>query len=582
VFITFYTKNKRSKYLKFLLLSFALVVSIAPNMLAQPIPIGGIKDQQYRTLQLLSDSTIQVSLMNRPIWEHTYRKIFDQKKIQYYSNSWWANPLESYEKHLHGSWKVGIYTPVLTNTFNTMLPHGGNNGSAWYGRGLTTELQGGFYITSKYVTATFRPHLTYVQNKNFQVPHFIPRNSDGSPKYASIIGDIDMPYRFGPNPYTDFNFGLTSLRVHYKSLEAGLSNGTMWWGPGIKNALLLSNNAPGLKHAFIGTRAPITLPLGIGKFEFKILAAEPKDSKYFHTTPATNHQRFYTAFNLIYSPGFAPNLNIGYGSFSERYLPASGLSLSDFKTAIPIINRRQVGGQNGSNRLISFYLRWAFPGSDAEVYGAYYRDDSFANIRDLFIEPNHDRAYTVGFQKVVENPGGWFNLFKINGELSSLLPARVGVVRPQTYFYTHSVIKQGHTNHGQLLGAAIGPGSTSQYLGADGYFKKGKIGLFLQRVAKNNFFYFSYYRFYYLAKYANYPYTQTSTKDIYHNRVNLNIGLTGRYQIGSLMLGGKIVWNKNFNYGRFNYGKFSNYNFSTVPKHDVLNMQFQLSVRYYF
>ena len=42
----------------------------------------------------------------------------------------------------------------------------------------------------------------------------------------------------------------------------GISNENQWWGPGISNALILSNNAPGFPHAFVRTAHPWKTPLG--------------------------------------------------------------------------------------------------------------------------------------------------------------------------------------------------------------------------------------------------------------------------------------------------------------------------------
>lgn len=574
-----------SSLLNYSWIILAIIAGIAGKMAAQPIPVGSIQQQQYRILQLLSDSTIQTSMNGRPIWNRTYQKIFKQPKIQQYRNSWWAHPLKGYERELSKHWRFGIYAPVITNTFNSRLPYGGNNGSAWYGRGFNEEFQGGFYLTSRYVTATFRPHISYSQNTSFPVPRFIPRDKNGNVEYSSIINHfgtrIDMPFRFGPDAFTDFNLGLTSLSLHYKSIAAGISNGTLWWGPSVRNALMLSNNAPGLKHAFFGTREPLILPFGIGRLEFKFIWAEPKDSKYFPETKKTNHQRFGAGLNVNFSPGFAPNLSLGLTRFSWRYIPEGGLPAKAFGATLPFFNHRQnqnkkIFGSDNQNQMVSVYLRWVFPKAYADVYGEFYREDSYYDLRDLFLEPDHDRSFTIGFEKLVES-SGWFNLFRFNGEINNLVPDRTSQVRHQSWPYVHGIIKQGHTNQGQVLGAAIAPGSSSQYIGAQGFFNKGSIGLFLQRVAVDDFFMFKYYNTNKIT-----PHGRVGTKDPWRHRIDLNIGITGRYKTGRILLSGKIVWNKNYNYGRYHYGEFKGINFQTVDKHDLLNMQVQLSAQFLF
>ncbi len=541
---------------------------------AQPIPVGSVQEEQYRMLQLLSDSTVEISFNSRPLWKSTYRKVFKQNELHTYSDSWWANPLEISEKKISENAQIGFFEPVLANTINSELPYGGNNGAAWYGQGLTTEFNAGAYFTSKYITATFRPHIYYVGNGDFSTPRFIPTDRDGNPRYRAIIPRIDMPFRFGPESYSDFDLGESSLRIHYSSIEAGISNEPLWWGPGIQNALLLSNNAPGLKHAFLGTRSPIDMPLGIGNLEFKFIWAEPEDSDYFDATPITDRRRFTAAINVIYSPGFAPNLSLGFGRFSHRYLPEDGLSLNDFGATLPFFNERQTSSTgDDENQMVSAFFRWVFPEGGAEVYGEYFREDSYFNARDLLMEPDNNRAFTIGFQKVVQS-NSFFELFRFNGEINSLVPSRVDEVRRQTYYYQHDTITQGHTNEGQVLGAAIGPGSASQYLSVDGYFDQGQIGFFIQRVADNDFFHFEYY--------DRLSFPGLGPKDIYRHRINLNLGLNGRYKTGPLLLSGGIVFNKNYNYGRYDYGQLDGINFDTVEKNDIVNMQFRLTARYFF
>ncbi len=48
-------------------------------------------------------------------------------------------------------------------------------------------------------------------------------------------------------------------------------------------------------------------------------------------------------------------------------------------------------------------------------------------------------------------------------------------------FYVHHRIIQGHTNRGQWLGAGIGTGGNSQYLGFRLYHKRGSADFFMQR-----------------------------------------------------------------------------------------------------
>lgn len=556
--------------LKVFLPLFLLGILPIIEVYAQPIPVGDLREQQYRTLQLLSDSTVQTSFNNRPVWRETYQHAL--KRTRYNSNSWWAKPVPSAEIDLINFFTLGAYEPLFTHTVNSRLPYSENNGAAWYGRGHNTEFQAGFYLTSDYLTLTFRPHFIYTQNNDFETPRFIPRNSNGNPRYRAIFPNIDMPFRFGPDSYTTFDWGQSSVRLHYKSLEVGFSNETLWWGPGVQYALIMSNNAAGVEHLFAGTRSPLKLPF-IGDIEFRWVWGRPEDSKYF---TQNDNERFMNALNFIYSPSFIPNFSVGLTRVFHQYIPEQGLQVANYLDIIQAFQKTKQtataerGLNDASNQLVSVYFRWVFPESGAEFYGEYFREDHNYDLRDFLMEPDHDRAYTLGLQKIINSD--WIDFFKFNAEINSLVPSRVDDVRPQTYYYRHSRIRQGHTSKGQILGAAIGPGSGSQYFGVEGYFDKGMGGLFVQRVEDNDFFHFEYYDRASLG---------TGYKDIWRHRINLNIGLTGNYKYGSILFGGKLIWNKNYNYGRYDYGDLD-VTFDTVDKNDIVNIQFQLSARYLF
>jgi hypothetical protein len=530
---------------------------------AQVVPVGDLRDDQYRLLQLYSDSLDPSSMMNRPLRFEALRSLTERAASG--SDAWWASSPTHMEQELPWNFRAGLFEPVSVQTFNSHLPHGGNNGAAWYGRGLTSELRGGAYLTSDYLTVSFRPHLAWQQNRTFEDPRFIPL-SDGEPTWQGIVTNIDMPFRFGPDPYSTFDLGESSIRIHFKSVEFGAGSEAVWWGPGIQHALVLGNNAPGVKQVFLGTRSPLRVPF-IGHFEFRYIAGWPKDSKYY---PQETPQRFLSALHVVYSPSFIPGLSVGGNRLSHMYVPDDGITSAELFTSLPFSERQLTGNNPDENEMASVFFRWLFPEASAEVYGSYFREDSFYDSRDLFLQPDHDRAYTIGFQKLLHTGVMGLDFVRVNLELNNLVPNRVQEVRPQTWYYRHSRIRQGHTNRGQVLGASIGPGSGSQYLGIDGYFNSGKAGFFLERVEVNDYFHYKWYE----TRPAGSGY-----KDIWRNRVNINYGLRGLYRIGPLLMQSSITFNHNLNYGRYDYGDLD-VTFDTFDPQDVLNVQVQFGVRY--
>jgi hypothetical protein len=115
------------------------------------------------------------------------------------------------------------------------------------------------------------------------------------------------------------------------------------------------------------------------------------------------------------------------------------------------------------------------------VYGEYGRDDNSYDLRDFFQEPDHARAYSLGLAKTLGKSSSQFNVLRVE-LINFLLPPLATTGRGEGSIYTHSPIRQGHTNRGQLLGADVGvggaAGSTVRW---DHYSSGGRWAVFWRR-----------------------------------------------------------------------------------------------------
>ena len=550
-------------------------------LFAQTIPIDDIKEDQIRIQQLIQGSELS-SFSNRPVWNHIYDQYMESAGDGIPTGIW-SEPLSLPEYDLGYSFKAGAYLPSIRVTTNTGVPYGENNEAAWYGKGLNTEFRGGVWITSDYLTITFRPQVVTQQNLDFEVPRFIP-NQDANIRYTAegISGIIDAPFRFGPNAFSTVNLGYTSVRAHYKQLEAGFSNEPMWWGANVKYPLLMSNNAPGMKHFFVGTRYPVKVPW-VGKFEFKWIGAFPEDSDYFDLDEEFQKDRFMAGVNLIYSPAFSPNLHLGFARVVHTYIDDDGLKSSDLGMILDPFYLKEFIDVRGPlrdvkprNHLNSIFGRWVWPESRTEIFAEYFRDDFAWDSRDLLMEPRHNSGYAFGLQKLFDAP--YADFYKVHAEFTNMTPGFLEEVRPQSYYYTDTQIPQGHTNEGQVLGAAIGPGSNSQFISIDGYVPNGRFGLFVRRLSDNNHFHFEFDRS------LNRPEEfRRGFGDYWRHRTDMTFGLRGLYRYRSFLISGEASWTKLFDYGRFDYGVFGpGISISTHEPRDKSNIQLQISVGYAF
>ncbi|MDR9366405.1 MAG: capsule assembly Wzi family protein [Balneolaceae bacterium] len=569
---------------KFGILSAAILVVLLGGFIrpvqAQIIPIDDIKEEQFRIQQLFHGSKLS-SFTNRPVWDKIYRDYMELGAEDY---GMWSQTYSPPQYEYRSFFRLGIYEPNIDVTTNSTVPYGENNEAAWYGKGINTEFKGGFWLTSDYLTITFRPHLVSQQNLAFEIPRFIPEDDLGNIRYvAEGMGNaIDMPFRFGPSSFQTSSLGYSSIRVHFRNIEAGLSTEPMWWGANVKYPLIMSNNAAGMKHFFLGTRGPLKIPY-VGSFEFKYMGGFPEDSEYFDLGEEFQQERFMNAANLSYSPFFAPNIHLGITRAVHTYMRRGVLKPIDYGLIFdPILvenfieKRGPFNSVKPRNHLNSLYARWVWPESKMEIYGEYFRDDYAYDSRDLLMEPRHNSGYAFGFQKLIL--GKYFHFYKMNVEFTNMTPGYLEEVRPQTYYYTDQQIRQGHTHRGQVLGAAIGPGSNSQFVSVDGYFNSGRVGIFVRRMADNNHFHYEYDRF--LDRPEEY---RGGYGDYWRNRTDLTIGTKGVLYYRKFLISASLSWTKLFNYGRYNYGEFGpGINIANFEPMDKSNVQFSIGISYKF
>lgn len=565
-----------------LLLLWILFLFLPASSYSQNLVIQGMEEEQIRLHQLLYGSG-QTSLGIRPVWSELYDASIEElpDELGLWSRNLNPNRIQGDNR---AAVRAGIYNPVSRFTHNSSVPRGENNEAAWYGRGFNSEWFLGGWISSDYFTITFRPQFVWQQNLQFEDPRFIPFDENGQRVFsAEAVGEfIDAPFRFGNESFTSFSHGYTSLRLHYGAVEAGFSTEPLAWGANIHYPLLLSNNAPGMQHLFLGTRKPISLPW-LGAFEFSFLGAFPEDSDFFESNEsATEPRRFINGINVVYSPSFISNFHVGFARALQKYLENDRMQLSDFGLILDPFYLKEFERTRGRVSSVEprtqhnlLFARWIWEESHIELYGEFYREDFAWNSRDLLMQPHHNSGYSFGLIKLIHAPAALF--YKANLEFVNMTPSFYSEVRPQNYFYSHPDIRQGHTHRGKLLGAAIGPGSNSQHLSVDAYQTWGRIGLYLNRTAHNNHFHYNFDR-----DLERPEIFRQGFGDYWRNRTDLTIGARGLIQSNSVILAADVAWTRLFNYGRFDYGVFGGTNIANFTPYDLNNLYLQISLTYLF
>jgi hypothetical protein len=272
------------------LLFLTLVLNFSvPEAFSQSIPVGtaGVEDY-FRRSQLLGQLDSTVSFTIRPLLPFSIDSDLS---------------LRSYDLFMTGKYRIGSsknrngihMLPVSMKQRYTSHPsYSFNDGAMIPSKGFQTLVSAGAYAKMSPLSVQLQPEYVFAANSSFK-------------EFSSHLGSADLPVRFGTDPYSKLLWGQSAIRLSFDPVSIGLSNENLWWGPGIKNSLLMSNTAPGFKHLTLNTTRPIKTP--IGSIETQIIAARLEGSGF--TNPLPDDWRYLSGIVFSYQPRWVPGLFIG-------------------------------------------------------------------------------------------------------------------------------------------------------------------------------------------------------------------------------------------------------------------------------
>jgi hypothetical protein len=330
------------------------------------------------------------------------------------------------------------------------------------------------------ITYTFYPVLYHSQNLAYDIaPQSVGgANEFGYPYTGGLGGGIDWVQRYGSTSYFAFHPGQSELNLKLGKFVTSLSTQNYSVGPSVFNPIILSRQGGGFPHIRIGSE-PLNLKIkevGLGKFEANFLVGYLKESDYFDND-ANNDNSYFNGLFLAYTPPFLKNLTLGFNK--ALYKQTQRFSAEDLISVIKVLDT--IGPNDQFDQLASATVEWKFPEAGFRAYAEFAYNDFSGAYK--WIEPEHSRAYTIGFEKLTSLKNGDF--FNIIYEHTNLSRNHTYMWRAEPTFYIHSVNLQGYTNQGQLLGAGIGPGSNSDMLSIKYNHKAQTYGIGAQRIENN-------------------------------------------------------------------------------------------------
>jgi hypothetical protein len=559
------------KYYFFLFLLFTFFISSS-----QTINLNESYLTEYlRTSQLLGNFKSEVSFTLKPIdigknGLEINKEIFDKEK--------YAPTVLSF---LNGNGKINILPIDYNIEFNSHHPYNRNNGSMVPNRGYQHILNAGIYAEIGPLSIQLKPEYLYSQNKDFEGFGEGPNGHYSAiwAKRYKLWNKIDMPERFGEKSINKTLIGQSSIRLNYKGLSLGLSNENIWWGPSIRNSIMMSNHARGFKHITFNTTKP--LKTKIGKFEWQVISGRlessgftPPNTEIGYYIPKinqlgeTNDWRYLQGLTITYSPKWVPGLSLGFVRWVQMYaalVEGKYWWMEGNPSWFPAF--RNLFRSNDSfgdleaqtNQAAGLFLRWLWKESNAEIYVEFNHNDSKQNIRDLLLDSDHSRAVTVGLQKVFKISN---DNFLFSWEWTQMEQTASRLVRNAGSWYEHYFVYDGYTNEGEVLGSSIGPGSNSQYFALSRIRDTEKLGIALEMIDQDNDFYYE-------------AFASDGGAKRYWKDFNLHLNFSKKYK--NIWLSSNLMYSRSLNY-QWDLGDgASEYN---QPGNNVNNFHMTLKLAY--
>lgn len=474
--------------------------------------------------------------------------------------------------------RAGIIHTGYTVQNNTDLPITENDGSLLPAIGMQQRASIGAYFKWHFLSIQLQPE--WVVAENLAPAPFTRDPLDNnylSRYYHFIVNKIDLFERIGTERLETFHWGQSNIRINFKNFSTGISSENLWWGPGRRNSLVMTNTAPGFLHYTFQTRQPWKTP--IGNIEFQAVYGQldnPRFESPDHAMMRTfweggilqkpTARRHMWGYAFSWNPKWIPGLHIGAAGTEQFYIDSVGVE--------PTFLILDAENKPGIQRLGALFARYAMPKEQAEVYFEYGRANQFASPFNIWSD-TIPTGYVLGARKLFPVRIMGKSHIEIAGEITQLqLPDARLIFNTENVFslprtnswYTHPFMTQGYTHDAQALGASIGPGSNAQRLDISWVQGYKRISFFGERVSRNTDF-----------NYYNYLTGNLGNANADRQWVDLHFGFQARWDWGPFLFSGSIQRTHTLNYRWVKLeGGFSD----PSPSSDRQNTRVQLSVMY--
>jgi len=446
-------------------------------------------------------------------------------------------------------------------------PYDWNDGPMIQAKGWQQYINGGVNLKWKNLELQVAPELVVAQNLAYE-GFGVVQDQVHWRDYYRFYNFIEQPEQMGIKQYNKLLWGQSFLKFHYKNTAIQLSTANKWWGPGFRNALILS-------HISLSNEKPIQSR--IGQFNYEFIWGELMNSNYpppasylkyngeTMYAPKEDRTRAFQAMHINFTPKCFPNLKLGLEQSFVQYEDQLN-GLGNYIPIKNIIQRLPNDVSNAPITLTAFYFSYELAAVKAKIYGEFAWNLNRTTLRNWLIQPDKGMGNMLGFSKII--PSNKNHYWELKAEMTNLqlltVAEQFSTGAPPSW-YLGTYVRQGYTNNGKIMGAGVGPGGTSQTIEFNWRNGNNRIGISGERRLHNDDFY---------------VYSFTPSGDFRRFYVDFATTLKIDWSFGKWDMGPRISYVQTNNYNWELYQPTASTYF--VPGHDIQQFIGKLNLTYRF
>lgn len=379
------------------------------------------------------------------------------------------------------------FLPVYTTSaYNSGYARSMNNGALWFGKGVTQGLSIGVQYESKFLDVTLAPVLYFSQNMSFGL---VEGNNTTEYNYQYALGNensLDWIQRYGGSPFLMAHPGQSEIALKLRNFGMAFTTQNYSSGPARFYPIIQSKNGKGFPRIQIDSRNPIKLNINdlyLGSIDVKAQYGYLWASQYADSTDR-RFDRFLSGLNVEYKLPFIESLRLGLIKTAIKDM--SRFEWYDVLSPVYRVDQDDFDDlpeNDHYDQIASVYADWYLPTPKLRMYFVFSRNDFFYNFKQLLQETEHSSGRVLGVEKIFHV--GVDRKIHFNLESTNIIRSDSYLHRPTPPYYVHSVVRQGYTHQGQLLGAGFGPGGAAQTLQLNFFKKERMIGASVERIRYN-------------------------------------------------------------------------------------------------